>query len=613
MILKYIVLLTICLAATLLAAESPKEANPRPAEIITENETPINVTFSPANVSSIPVKPAATAKDATPAPAEIVSDDETQKSDTKKNDSSAKVEAPVIAVVPVAAPLTNAELKESLRASLDQFDKRLGIAKEVSTVDSVEISTDRRYEDLVEPVKTSSGSLTISGLLQVWYQSVQNDPRGNFYSVPSFHGGKAVGIFSEENAGNSSDTFRIRRSELRFTCALDKNILATVMVDPARESNSLFYSLPTLLRHNTANSIQNNFRTGTIPADQVHPSLLQEATIVFHDLDFLPHHSIFVGQFKPPSGDEALQDSGRLDFVERAMVSAINNVRDTGVAIYGAQFNSRLQYQAGVFNGVSGTVLTDPEVVEAGNRSDDNDNKDFAWRIQVRPLWDDKKLSGNLELGYHRTDGVHGEQGQEFDPSFGISGVNRQRTHIVKQGVWGSYRPSCELKGLWLRGEWGRSHDIYGGDAKTTALGLGSILNLGEQGGNVRGGQQIFNQRRPLPVDVTGWFVATGYKVGESPYAECLSKSCWLSPLAKMEFAFRYERYENIATEKLVESDYRTDLFSTQVVTLGANYNVSKNARLQTNYLIVKDPTSNSHFLRGVNNNVLVVNFQVNF
>ncbi|HLX63761.1 MAG TPA: hypothetical protein VKX17_20995 [Planctomycetota bacterium] len=526
----------------------------------------------------------------------------------------------------LAPALFASDQTEALQKSIDELKKKM--SAEITgekTADVVDQAVFRTVGFGVEEnngVKSCMGRVTISGLVQVWYESVQNDRFGVFRGAPVFTAAGGIPSFrAEDNVGNSIDTFRVRRTELRFKIEITDKVGAFIMMDPARESNTLFAPIPTLLRHNEKTTISADFQNGTVST--FHPSLLQDGYIVVHDFDTGmfddkkngPHHTFAIGQYKPPAGEEASRDSGSLDFVERAMVAGVNNVRDLGAAIYGTWFDERFKYQLGFFNGPSGTVLTDPEVVEAGNRPDDNNAKDFAWRLQGRP-WNvvDPKTKAwyGLETGIFRTDGVHGGAGQEFDPNFGVlNTLDREKTHITRQGAWLYLKPNGPVRGLWVRGEYGRLHDIFGGDAKTTALGIGSVDLLNT---NFRG-SSFFSQADPQPVSVHGWYASTGYKMSDSPFSEALlKKKCRLADaLNGMEFCFRAEAYQNIATENLVRPDRKTDLFYTTVYTIGANYSMNSNTRLQANYLFVVDPSSPSHGIAEVKNNVFVVNFQLKF
>jgi phosphate-selective porin len=372
------------------------------------------------------------------------------------------------------------------------------------------------------------------------------------------------------------------------------------MIDPTRESNIYYLPLPTFPVHNER--FKNPLTAATF-GSTIRPQLLQDAYINFHDV--VPHHDFTLGQFKPPAGEEAWRNSGQLDFVERAMVTGVNNVRDIGAMVHGSWIDGRVQYWVGLFNGPDGTVLTDPEIVEGGNRSDDNDAKDIVWRVAVRPVWNVEKWHGRLELGYHRTDGYRGESAG-IDRDTPLNALNSPVTAINRQGAWVWYRPGAAVKGWWLRGEWGSGKDRYSYFQQPTfALALG--------GGTLRAGQL-----NPTPVTAQGWYFGTGYKLSDSVWADGLKSGGWLKrALHDIEFAFRYEVYENIATEDLVNPDRHTDQFKTQAYTAGVNYYLKKwDARIQANYIWVDEPGGHgraSHGIREMKNDVLVVSFQVMF
>ena len=462
------------------------------------------------------------------------------------------------------------------------------------------------------PVTTKNGKLQIGGLVQVWYQSIQNDNSG--IVRPAAANGLAGTNGEESNETSDNDTFRIRRTELRFSLDIHENITAYMMIDPSREHNVTFTPIPTFPTHNeifnTTNVTAPGAQTIHVGSGNV-PSLLQDAYINFHGV--VPHHDFTIGQFKPPAGEEAWRNSGQLEFVERAMVTGINNVRDIGAMVHGTWVDGRVQYWLGAFNGPDGTVLADPEIAEGGNRSDDNDDKDIAWRVATRPVWNPECWYGRLELGYARTDGFRGEAGNTFDVASSINGSNQTRTAINRQSAWAWYRPGGPVKGWWLRGEWGSGHDRYSGHGQSTRL-----LALGGSG-FVFGDGSAF-QANPTPVTVSGWYFGTGYKMSDTIFSEGLSKGGSLGRfLNDLEFAFRYEVYENIAAEDLVQPDRHTDLFKTQAYTFGVNYYINgiknHNAKIQANYIVVDEPSDGNpdRGLREVRNNVFVVNFQLMF
>jgi phosphate-selective porin len=73
------------------------------------------------------------------------------------------------------------------------------------------------------------------------------------------------------------------------------------------------------------------------------------------DIDFSKGKGTFrvhAGQFKVPYGGQELTSSGNQMFVDRALVSnSFLRGRDTGVALWGATTNNKLEWRVGMFNG----------------------------------------------------------------------------------------------------------------------------------------------------------------------------------------------------------------------------------------------------------------------
>src|SRR5450755_4274084 len=80
-----------------------------------------------------------------------------------------------------------------------------------------------------EVARTKNGKLTIGILTQVWYQHIDNSSRG--LVVPA--AGNALPQ-AEPGQLNDNDTFRIRRTEMRFNIDINENVNAYVMIDPTR-------------------------------------------------------------------------------------------------------------------------------------------------------------------------------------------------------------------------------------------------------------------------------------------------------------------------------------------------------------------------------------------
>ena len=525
-----------------------------------------------------------------------------------------------MAVLAMGFGVARAAQVEDLRAEVEKLRNEISKheAAPAAPIGRAESLCDNRYGPN-EKVTTKSGKLTVGALVQVWYQNIQQDRHGLVYP-----GGQNNLPFPEPNELNDNSTFRVRRTELRLNLDATENVNAFVLLDPSREGNVTFTPVPTFPLHN---AILTNARiqsgAGQQAGNSIIPQLLQDAYINVHGI--IPHHDFTMGQFKPPSGEEAWRNSGQLEFVERAMVTSINNVRDIGVMVHGSWIDSRVQYWVGAFNGPDGSVLTDPEIVEGGNRSDTNDAKDIAERIAVNPVWSTEKWYGRLQVGGARTDGLHGESGSNFDFFHSTNGLNREKTWINRNAAWVWYRPNGIAKGLWVRGEYGSQHDRYDPRFRTNLLNLGSGSGfpivypnavVDPNGKLISGGAfRSAGQAAPTAVTVTGYSAAIGYKLSDSIFAESIKNGCaGFKELNNLEFALRFETYQNVAAESLTNPDRQTDLLETKVFTSGINYYIKgHDAKVQVNYDIVMDPNNANRGIHSYKNNVLVVAFQLMF
>lgn len=489
-------------------------------------------------------------------------------------------------------------------------------------------------------VTTKDGKLTISGLLQVWAYTIENDNVN--YIADRTH----------TNELNDNDGYRIRRAELKFSLDVTEDITAVIAIDPTGgDEGNTFPSFPSnqgLVGQGvfadgselTLEDLDPGFSSGPDPDSNRHsesgiPSqqrmasgfvrsnrVLQDAYINYHPA-WIPHHDFTVGQFKAPAGEETYRNSGQLDFVERAMINQFGNQRDIGIMVHGWWWNERFQYWIGGFNTAGSFHNT---FASLQNRSDDNDAKDLAWRLMLRPLWNHEKF-GSLEIGYARQDGVHGESGRGYIYNFGnivpsSDGLSLQETNANRQYAWAWYRPGGPVRGWWLRGEYSSMTD-------RPLPGLGGT-------GTIDGFKIV--QLRPRPFDRNGWYFATGYRMSKSIWSERLqgSNNFLVKMLNDAEFTYRYETFGNMLLEdavyqvdddpSAVSTRYtaiRTDIFKSSVHTIGLNYYwKGYNVRTQLNYLFVKEseghavsPTysagPNGKRVREVNNDAFVISQQV--
>ncbi|MCK6473926.1 MAG: OprO/OprP family phosphate-selective porin [Planctomycetes bacterium] len=489
----------------------------------------------------------------------------------------------------------------SVKGELAKLKRQQGLAN--APIGSADAIVENKYGPNAG-VTTKQGKLTIGGLVQVWYYTIQNDNLGLFDDItPGENGG------GDSNETKDNDGFRIRRTELKFTIDIHENVTVVVMIDPARETGgapSFSSNLGTNLRGRTGDQTSFNsngtmanssFQTG---AGSSQPKLLQDAYVHFHG--FVPHHDFQIGQFKPQVGEEGIRSSSALDFVERSMLGQLGDKRDLGMTAHGTWWSDRFQYWLGLWNSAGNFHGSGGD---QQNRTDDNDALDFAARILLRPLWKDETW-GSIELGASTQFGEHGEAGDQRalgegdlgDDTTTVDGLNRRRTWAMRHGAWLHYFPGGPVKGWWLKGEWAWMKDRNIPEAVRG-------FEDGFQGGS------DFLQSAPNPFSVQGFYFATGYKISDSIWSDKVPG--WFKPF---EFAFRYDYFQNITVGDLVRPEERTDVFATTVYTAGINYYIKgNNAKIQMNYNWSDEPQDDNNtparHLREVRNDSFVVNFQV--
>ena len=513
------------------------------------------------------------------------------------------------------ADVSNADYQK-LKKDVDSLRRQL--ATKDAVVGDAGGSVDKMLENKYGPnagVTTRQGKLTIGGLLQVWFYTISNDNK-SWVDADQASGTTPASFGSNEVSDN--DSFRIRRSQLRFTMDIHENVTAVVQINPAAEADSFptfgsnlgttgngvvytnsgvnsfddstlgFVSTPI---GNTRNAAM---RSGSGSANR----MLEDAYISYHGI--LPHHDVTVGQFKPKLGEEGVREDSQLDFVERAMITQTAEIRDMGMQVHGFWWDERFQYWLGVFNG-TGTAFQ-----SRSNRSDDNDDKDLVGSILLRPLWKDE-LWGSIELGYSVRFGEGGESGgRNTGLAAQVDGLRRNRTNHIYHYAYAMYKPGGPVRGWWLRGEYAHIRDRFAPLDVTTVVDDGQV--------------------DPAIFAIHGWYFSTGYKMSESRWGDSLRSGGLLAKhvLEPMEFAFRYETMQNLFYQDLVNPGRENDIFASQVYTAGINYYIKgHNAKVQFNYnWVIEDdnndnPTSNfataanGRQTREVSNNNFVVNFQV--
>jgi hypothetical protein len=257
------------------------------------------------------------------------------------------------------------ELKKESELRLQQ---QALIEKLVDRLDKLSEATAKTNEPSIIPVvmKTATPSDSVASVSQT---SKQQDKPAN--TVESGLGKvKFTGLVqSWFGAGNGgfSDTFRIRRAELRFSGEIMPDVKWSVMFDPAKA-----------LAINTSTTTING--TPVVRSVSVNQAsrIFQEAYI---QLTHFKPANFQIGQFKLPLSQEGLQSTAALDTVERALFMSdrsrggtLGDTRELGAMIYGP-LGKQFDYQAGVFNGAG----------ETQNDVDLNNEKSFAGRFVFHP------------------------------------------------------------------------------------------------------------------------------------------------------------------------------------------------------------------------------------
>ena len=533
--------------------------------------------------------------------------------------------------------VTTAEY-ESMKKEVEALRKKVSAMTPVGASSGAAADDNERKYGPNATASTRQGKLTIGGLLQVWYYSIQNDNDSWVDKTGLNRAGDTTTAYGS-NEVQDNDSFRIRRAEIKFTMEIHENVMAVVMIDPAREATS-FPTFPSNLGSPSSSDAPVYFNDGSAAGGNARNDavrngagaanrMLQDAYIKYHGI--IPHHDFTIGQFKRRLGEEGTRDSSQLDFAERAMVTQLADLRDLGIQVHGFWWDERVQYWLGAFNG-AGTAYQQRQ-----NRSDDNDEKDLVGSILIRPLWKDETW-GSIELGYSIMYGVGGEAGSSrYAASNPVDGLNRATTNHVMQYAYGSYMPGGPVRGWWIRGEWGQYRDRFAPATSTAAVGSGAEVITG-------GGVATL---APQPFSVQGWYISTGYKLSDSRWADGLNG--WVKP---MEFTFRYENMQNlfyhdlrsgstvggggVVAGRIPYVNRSLDVFHTTVLTAGINYYIKgHNAKIQFNYNWVNEEDKVDNFnnrgnpaptagnqnttstratgrqLREVRNDSFVLNFQV--
>jgi phosphate-selective porin OprO/OprP len=208
--------------------------------------------------------------------------------------------------------------------------------------------------------------------------------------------GQFDGRYFAGTAPAARDTFLMRRLRLGFEGTLYKNYDYRVLTD---------------------------FGTG-ITSGTGNNAFLQDALVNIH---YWPQFQVQLGKFKEPLSLETLQSDANLIFVERGLPTQLAPNRDVGIQFHGEVLESRLTYQAGIFNGVADGGSGDVETVD--------NEKDFVGRLMAKPFHKMEiapleNFSVGIAASYGREDGAL--------PSYVTPGRNRFFSYLSGTAKAGS-------------------------------------------------------------------------------------------------------------------------------------------------------------------------------
>jgi phosphate-selective porin len=472
------------------------------------------------------------------------------------------------------------ELTE-LRKTKVQLTSRTSISTDASVLRAIERSCDP-----IAPPSDPHSKLNISSIIQVWFYAAQKDNKALFQN-------NLINRIDDTNEAVDNSGFRIRRTDIKFTYSINDSISAVVLIDPSREAQSF----PTIPDNQANQSIYkrglNANLTNLRDCAGSAARILQDAYISYRAI--VPRHDLTIGQFKTYFGEEAQRPAGELDFVERSMLGQLGDFRDLGAGIHGSWWNAiddgdgRFQYWIGAFDCAGNFQQSGGQYQ---NQADDNNEKDFCFRALIRPFWKKGSL-GDLELGSSFEFGEHGASGGLDPIAAPLNGVNRRRTLALRRDGWMYYAPSGSISGLWLRAEWEWQRD------SNYPLQVVALTGTGDS-----------FQTNGRAYTTQGFYAAAGFKLSEARF--CARNPNWYK---KLEFAFRFEQYQNVNVENLQHSA-RTDVYRTNVYTAGINYYLSGNNKLQLNYNVIQNPQAPAaagYKFHNPRNDMFAINFQLAF
>ena len=224
---------------------------------------------------------------------------------------------------------------------------------------------------------------------------------------------------------SAKDGFSIKSNDGNFTVKLRGYVQAD---GRWHESDSADRSVDTFILRRVRpifeGTIYKRFGFRVMPDFGSGATLLQDAYV---EWTFSPAAVLRAGKYKAPFGLERLQSATDLSFVERAFPAGLGPNRDAGVQLAGQVAGGRLEYAAGVFNGVPDGGSGD---------SDTNDDKDVVARVIASPWKGTPSGLSGLSFGVAASRG--NQEGTIAAP--GLAGYRSAGQQSPASGSFFSYR-----------------------------------------------------------------------------------------------------------------------------------------------------------------------------
>ncbi len=276
----------------------------------------------------------------------------------------------------------------------------------------------------------------------------------------------------------------------------------------------------------------------------------------YADLRFNPAYTLRVGKFTSPVGLERLQSSSALVDVERALASELAPNRDLGVQLQGEVAKGKFSYALGVFNG----AVDGRDAVS----SNPDDEFEYAGRVFFEPFKGSESAWAGLGFGLGGSAGQKRGSGANFLPRYRTPG----------QATFFSYRGAVLADGDTLR--WSPQGWFY-------------RKGFGLQAEYIVSQQEVARDARREELKHRAWQATASYVLtGEDASYRGVTPSRPFGingGLGAVELTARYGRLDIDDAAFPFYADPTVSASSVRSWTLGANWYLTPNLKLATNYL----------------------------